>query len=258
MCSPQVRSSAGVRAMCSAEPGMRSCSRSAVATGCPGSPSHARISVGVRIWAMLLRWGQVRRRRAAHDGRQQRLVDVHRPDGRLGEHRRAGLRPHSAHERLLAVPLDEQRAGAVHAGLCSAASPGRRRAGEHEPVEAVRGEQHRVQERRGPHRRADAAHRAVGAQDVEQGEQIAGEIRPHVVALGLLAAGPTVPARVVTDHPVSRPRQGTGVERSRRVVRGPAAGEAVQADDERTGARVVVGDPSTAYKGVHGGHSVRM
>ena len=32
----------------------------------------------------------------------------------------------------------------------------------------------------------------------------------------------------------------------------------MQADDERTGARVVVGDPRTAYKGVHGDHSVRM
>ena len=174
--SPQVRSSAGVRATCRAEPGTRSCSRSAVATGCPGSPSQARISVGVRIWAICSGAGRSRRRGPAHDGRQQRLVDVHRPDGCLCEHRRAGLRPHPAHERLFAVALDEQRARAVHTGLRGAARPGRRRAGEHEPVEALRGERHRVQERRGAHRRADAADRAAGTQDVEQGQQVEGQV----------------------------------------------------------------------------------
>ena len=62
-------------------------------------------------------------------------------------------------------------------------------------------------------------------------------------------------ARVVADHPPPGPDQWAGIERSRRDVGGAAAGETVEADDERPGALVVVGDPRTAHQGVHEIHS---
>ena len=77
---------------------------------------------------------------------------------------------------------------------------------------------------------------------VQEAEQIAGEVRPRVLALGLLPTGPAVAACVEADHPPPGPDQGLGVERSRRDVGGAATGETVEADDERPRALVVVGD----------------
>ena len=62
-------------------------------------------------------------------------------------------------------------------------------------------------------------------------------------------------ARVVADHPPPGPHQWAGIERPCRVVGAATPGETVEADDERPGALVVVGDPHTAHQGVHEIHS---
>ena len=216
----------------------------------PGQDQRRQRDLGNR-----LRCGEVGRRGAAQHRGQQRLRDVDRRHGQVGQHRRRGESPHPGDERRLAVALGERRPLAVDVGLGGAALPGGRRAGEHEPVEALGVHRRRVKQGGRPHRPADPGDPGVGAQDIEEREQVTREVRPRVLALVGPAARPAVATGVVAHHPVPGPDEQADVARTHSVVHGPAAGQAVQADDERSGADVVVGDANAAHEGVHGDHS---
>ncbi len=194
--------------------------------------------------------GQVRRRGTAQNRRQQRLVDVDRAQGLVCERGWWSLGSAADHKRPHPVMVDGFRCLTHRLTLRPARLPSRRRAGQNHPVEAIRCSRDRMKQDRRPHRRSNAAH-SIDAQNIEQRQQIVGEVGPDIVRVNRPTIGHAVAAHVVPHHSPSGTDEGASGERASHVILGTAPGQAMDADDHRTGTSVIVGDPHATHSSVH-------